>query len=531
MFGSFVEADRRVAEALGGLDVGALVGTEPARALELVCRWERQVAALRTAVAGRVAETRAWSGRGARDEATWLATRTGTTLGEARANLETAERLGARPVLQEAFAAGKLSEAQAREIASTPGGADASLVEAAAREPLRVLRDTCRRLRQAGEDESARYRRQVGARRAVMWRRGDGMGRLEADLPPDRYVRVRAALEAECDRVFGHARRLGRRERPDAYRADALVNLLCGTAGSASGSGSDSDLGAGSGWDSGSDSGSESGSGSAPTDTAEVAPGSGAGSGSGPAPSATTAPASGSGPAPSATTAPASGSGPAPSATTAPASGSGSGSGDPAGSEPARHHDQRRGRGGEFVVLIDLASLRAGGLVEGGTCEVAGVGPIPVPAALELLDDAFVKAVITCGSDPRLVAHFGRHIPETLRTALVVRDRRCVVPGCANTFRQQVHHHEVPHSRGGPLALWNANRPCAGCHDLITHGGYRLEGSPGRYRFYAPDGELVAADAEAAADAPATGRPEAVRGDTDPAGTGSADAALQLQLE
>jgi Domain of unknown function (DUF222) len=71
------------------------------------------------------------------------------------------------------------------------------------------------------------------------------------------------------------------------------------------------------------------------------------------------------------------------------------------------------------------------GYTEGGeTCEVPGVGPIPVSAARRLADDAVLRAFVTDGVDVTAVAHPGRTIAAHLRSALEVRDPVCVVPGC-----------------------------------------------------------------------------------------------------
>lgn len=84
----------------------------------------------------------------------------------------------------------------------------------------------------------------------------------------------------------------------------------------------------------------------------------------------------------------------------------------------------------DLVVLIDLQALRRGRAESGETCEIDGVGPVPVEVAADFSGDPFLKAVITHGRDIRTVAHFGRHVPEELRTALLVRDRCCDVPWC-----------------------------------------------------------------------------------------------------
>jgi hypothetical protein len=62
-------------------------------------------------------------------------------------------------------------------------------------------------------------------RRAHDWNDPDGAYCLEARLAPDAGARFRSAWTAHIDRIFGDARRAGRREPRAAYAADALVAL------------------------------------------------------------------------------------------------------------------------------------------------------------------------------------------------------------------------------------------------------------------------------------------------------------------
>jgi hypothetical protein len=120
------------------------------------------------------------------------------------------------------------------------------------------------------------------------------------------------------------------------------------------------------------------------------------------------------------------------------------------------------------------------------------VGPVPVEIAHEWSQDAFIKAVIRDGTDIRTVAHFGRHIPAPLRTALEFRDRACVVPGCDNP-RVQWDHHQ-PHADHGQTSLENLRGLCPCHHQQLTHDNYRLEGGPGHWRWIGPDGQTLATD-------------------------------------
>jgi uncharacterized protein DUF222 len=136
------------------------------------------------------------------------------------------------------------------------------------------------------------------------------------------------------------------------------------------------------------------------------------------------------------------------------------------------------------VVRVDESRLRG----EEGLCEAVVTGAVPVSEAIgAILADAFVKIVAHDGVDVTKVFHHGRHIPEVLRTAIHERDGyTCVRPGCGATAHLEIHHWRVPHCKGGPMAYWNAASCCPHDHDLLTHGGHRLEGGPGNWTWIPP---------------------------------------------
>ena len=54
--------------------------------------------------------------------------------------------------------------------------------------------------------------------------------------------------------------------------------------------------------------------------------------------------------------------------------------------------------------------------------------------------DAFLAAVVTDGVDVRAVAHLGRQVTAHQRTALLIRDPECVVPGCHTRWPLETDH-------------------------------------------------------------------------------------------
>ena len=121
-------------------------------------------------------------------------------------------------------------------------------------------------------------------------------------------------------------------------------------------------------------------------------------------------------------------------------------------------------------VVIDHTALVRGNTIPGETCEIPGVGPVDVAWVREMLGDAFVTAIIKKGRDITTVAHFGRHIPAHLRTAMIVAGRECVVTGCHARGYLEIDHSDVDFAAGGPAAWWNVGYGCSPHHRLKTQG-------------------------------------------------------------
>jgi hypothetical protein len=95
---------------------------------------------------------------------------------------------------------------------------------------------------------------------------------------------------------------------------------------------------------------------------------------------------------------------------------------------------------GETILLVNLESLRRGSVEAGETCEIAGVGPVPVSVARDLFGDSLLKVVIRDGTDIRTVVHAGRTPTAKQRTAILVRDGgRCVRPTCDRPIAEIDH--------------------------------------------------------------------------------------------
>jgi hypothetical protein len=211
------------------LSPGTLEGQRAAELFDDAARAERLCTAIKARLARRVEETRVWREGGHRSAAHWVAEATGETVGAASRTLETARALEQLPETDAAFRAGKLSDVQAAEIASTAVAdplAEAELLEAAGSTSVKGLRDRCREVRAGAEaDDRAWARRLHVGRTAHEWTDSEGAYCLSARMAPDAGARFSSAWKAHVDRIFCDARRAGRREPRTAYAADALVAL------------------------------------------------------------------------------------------------------------------------------------------------------------------------------------------------------------------------------------------------------------------------------------------------------------------
>jgi hypothetical protein len=135
---------------------------------------------------------------------------------------------------------------------------------------------------------------------------------------------------------------------------------------------------------------------------------------------------------------------------------------------------------------VDVAALRRGNLEDGEVCEIPGVGPVPLATATNAIGDAVLKVIVTDGVDVKAVANMKRAIPARLRTALIERDEKCVVPGCDVGKGLENDHYQIDFIKDGPTEMWNLCRLCRWHHYLKTHGGYAISGGPGNWEWSAP---------------------------------------------
>ena len=367
---------------VAGFEVDGLDAQEAAAVVERCAEGERLLAALRVFDAATLEDKALWRREGFRSVAHWMASKTGTAVGPALSTLEMVGLLSELPAVAEAFRSGRLSEAQAREIAAVAAevpGVEEQLLEAAGKLTLRSLQDECRRVEAAAAvDEDDRHRQVHRQRKLRAWVDRHNIGRLSATMTPDELARVMGEIDRHCGDIVAGAIRGGWFESWEAHRVDALVEMTL------------------------------------PDDDGLAPPAS------------------------------------------------------------------------MVHVVVDYEALMRGHTVAGERCEIPGLGPIPVTLARQMAEDCILKVLLTKGVDVMAVAHGGYTIPAHLRTALDVRDPKCIVPGCDARRRLQKDHRNA-FGRTQVTKLEDLAHLCPFHHYLKTFCGYTYRGRPGTWEWIPPE--------------------------------------------
>jgi hypothetical protein len=140
----------------------------------------------------------------------------------------------------------------------------------------------------------------------------------------------------------------------------------------------------------------------------------------------------------------------------------------------------RSGSGGvaDVHVTVEAQALLRGHSTDGETCEIKGVGHVPVATARQILGDGFLSILVKKGKDVTTIASAGRAVPAAVDRALRERDKKCCVPGCDVTEALERDHRIVPFIDGGPTSLENLALLCRWHHYQRTYCGFRLGGDP-----------------------------------------------------
>ena len=238
MFDELKDIVSQLREASSRIDVDVIDGKSAAELVRISEDARRVIDGLRTSAIGRVGTTEAWRVGGSKNSAEWVALHTGTPIYEAQAVVILADQLRHLPQTVEAMSAGKISTAQAVEVArgaTAEPHAEERLLNLAKSSTVRTLRDEASRVIAAATDEVERHKRIHKNRSLKSWIDPDGAFNLKAQMTVANGALVMAALTPFQDEIFKAARKSGEYATPEAYAADALVALCEAKTASAQG--------------------------------------------------------------------------------------------------------------------------------------------------------------------------------------------------------------------------------------------------------------------------------------------------------
>jgi len=136
------------------------------------------------------------------------------------------------------------------------------------------------------------------------------------------------------------------------------------------------------------------------------------------------------------------------------------------------------------LLQVSVEALSRGAVAGDEMCEIAGVGPVPVSVARDLLGDAILKLVITKGVDVANVVHLGRGATAAQRIALLWSKPKCTNVRCSSMF-VQIDHRE-PWAITKHTVLDELDPLCPHDHKLKTDHGWSLVPGKGRRAFVGP---------------------------------------------
>jgi hypothetical protein len=143
--------------------------------------------------------------------------------------------------------------------------------------------------------------------------------------------------------------------------------------------------------------------------------------------------------------------------------------------------DQASGAKLVINAVVDYQTLVGEATSDGATCEVAGLGSVPVETIRRWEGDRYLRLVVRHGVDIKSVTRTTRYVDDRQKAALLVREGfTCSVVGCDQQARLQIDHiHQF--AKGGPTELANFFHPCVHHHRLKDIDGWTLHGGPGTW--------------------------------------------------
>lgn len=223
------EQHRQLTALVADLDPDDIPAGEAVQLFAEIDRIVRTATAARTLLARRVDDAREWQRRGFRSPEDHLAATTGSSIGEAKRQLQTSRRLRDLPTTRQQMIDGSLSANQTEAIADAAAvnpDAEHDLIAAAGTTNLNELRERAQRAKAAADpDPEATHRRIHAERRLTRHTDGEGAWNLTARGTAEQGAIVNAVLDPIIDEIFQDNRRTGVRASRDTYAFDGLVEM------------------------------------------------------------------------------------------------------------------------------------------------------------------------------------------------------------------------------------------------------------------------------------------------------------------
>jgi len=140
------------------------------------------------------------------------------------------------------------------------------------------------------------------------------------------------------------------------------------------------------------------------------------------------------------------------------------------------------------ILRLDVGPLVRGRVRPGETCEIAGLGPVSVATAREMLGESILKLVLTNGVEVRSVTHLGRGPNTAQKVALLWEQPVCAREGCGRRARLEYDHIDGAEYRKTRHTRVDELTPlCDPDHDLKTYQGWALVEGTGIRPMVPPD--------------------------------------------
>jgi hypothetical protein len=230
---STLRSANAVVDELVSVHPALLSGADASALLSFVASLKNKLCAYETALASRAVEAGVPSLEGSRDAASWLAVKTGTSVGDAKSALQTAVVLQSQPEVASAFASGELSATQASLISSavvSSPSAASGLVDSARRGvSVKELKKSCTAIsavQKSSSEEISRWEHLRSRRYLRTWVDADGMVNGQFRLLADDGAVLLSRLEPFVKAAYRSAKSHKGSIVQEHLAADGFVELL-----------------------------------------------------------------------------------------------------------------------------------------------------------------------------------------------------------------------------------------------------------------------------------------------------------------